>query len=200
MKALLLKDYYTLKKQLNIFLLIIVVFSVVPGNSMSCFVIVFVSMLPITAIAYDERCKWDNLAIMMPFSTKSIVISKYMLGYISIAVASVLQAIINAIKGIPFIPNSFYVILIGICIAIIIQSFNLPFMFKLGVEKGRLVFYGVIAIFAIGLMVFGDSLENSIDSENLNLSMITVDLIIATIVINIISILISEKLYSSKKV
>ncbi|MEA4890523.1 MAG: ABC-2 transporter permease [Clostridiaceae bacterium] len=73
MKGLLLKDYYTLFKQAKIFILLILVFAVMPGESMTSFAVVYAAMLPITALAYDERAKWDSLAAMMPYSVRNIV-------------------------------------------------------------------------------------------------------------------------------
>ena len=42
----------------------------------------YAAMMPISALAYDENCKWDQLAAMMPYSVRDIVLSKYLFGYI----------------------------------------------------------------------------------------------------------------------
>ena len=42
------------------------------GSSTASFAFVYSAMLPITAMAYDERSKWDKLAAMMPYSKRSI--------------------------------------------------------------------------------------------------------------------------------
>lgn len=68
MKGLFIKDLYTLAKQMKIFLLMIVVFAVVPNGSMAGFAIVYSAMLPMTSLAYDERSHWDELAATMPYS------------------------------------------------------------------------------------------------------------------------------------
>ena len=77
MSALLLKDYYVIFRQMKIFLLLILVFSCIPGTFYSTFAVVYASMLPYTALAYDERSKWDQLAAMMPYSARDVVLSKY---------------------------------------------------------------------------------------------------------------------------
>ena len=66
MKALVRKDFYVLWKQMRIIVLILSLMSVVGGTFNSVFVVVWCSMLPFTAIAYDERSHWDQLAAMMP--------------------------------------------------------------------------------------------------------------------------------------
>ena len=55
MKGLLLKDWYTLIKQMKIMLVLMLVFACVPGYSMAAFAVVYTAMLPVTAFAYDER-------------------------------------------------------------------------------------------------------------------------------------------------
>ena len=67
MKGLLLKDWYTLIKQMKIMLVLMLVFACVPGYSMAAFAVVYAAMLPVTALAYDERSKWDELAAMPPW-------------------------------------------------------------------------------------------------------------------------------------
>ena len=65
---------------MKIFLVLLVAFALIPGYSMSAFAVMYAAMLPMTALAYDERSKWDTLAAMMPYSTGALVLSKYLLG------------------------------------------------------------------------------------------------------------------------
>ena len=85
MTALLLKDYYVIFRQMKIFLLLILVFSCIPGTFYSTFAVVYASMLPYTALAYDERSRWDQMAAMMPYSARDVVLSKYLFGWIAVA-------------------------------------------------------------------------------------------------------------------
>ena len=80
MKALLMKDFYTLWRQLRVYLLVMLVISVFNGSFGNIFITIWAALLPYTAMAYDERSKWDQMAAMMPYSTRDIVISKYVLG------------------------------------------------------------------------------------------------------------------------
>ena len=57
MKGLLLKDFYTLLKQLKLYLVFIVILSVIPSMNMTSIGIVYAAMLPIAVIAFDERSK-----------------------------------------------------------------------------------------------------------------------------------------------
>ena len=199
MKGLLIKDLYTIIKQMKIFIVMIIVFQLLPGFSLSTFAIVYCAMLPITALAYDERSKWNNLAAMLPYKAKDIVISKYILGYISVAIATTLAIIIKIITNIGnFNSNDGEFItsfLIAMFIATVLQAINLPIMFKFTVEKGRIFF-----LFLLGLTVAVGTMFQDIfpQIKFYNLDLFNILLFIAVIrVINIVSMAVSIKLYKS---
>lgn len=54
MKGLLIKDFYTVVTQLKIFVILIIVFALIPGYSMGAFAMVYAALLPINALAWDE--------------------------------------------------------------------------------------------------------------------------------------------------
>lgn len=199
MKGLLIKDLYTIIKQMKIFIVMIIVFQLLPGFSLSTFAIVYCAMLPITALAYDERSKWNNLAAMLPYKAKDIVISKYILGYISVAIATTLAIIIKIITNIGnFNSNDGEFItsfLIAMFIATVLQAINLPIMFKFTVEKGR-----IFLLFLLGLTVAVGTMFQDIfpQIKFYNLDLFNILLFIAVIiVINIVSMAVSIKLYKS---
>ena len=97
MKALIQKDVYVLWKQMRIFLLVMLVIMVGNGSFGSVFVVLWCSMLPYTALAYDERCKWDQMAAMMPYSPRDLVLSKYVLGWLCAGAASAIVLAVQAI-------------------------------------------------------------------------------------------------------
>lgn len=147
MSALLMKDFYLLWKQLKAFLVIILVFSAIPGGYNTVFAVAYAAMLPYSCIAYDERSKWDQLAAMMPYSDRDLVLGKYAFGWIGVAIAAaatfVLQTVLAAVwsgaEG-PSVP----VILLSVCVAVCILDITLPMMFRFGVEKARLAMFLII--------------------------------------------------------
>ena len=148
MSALLLKDYYVIFRQMRIFLLLILVFSCIPGTFYSTFAVVYAAMLPYTALAYDERSKWDQLAAMMPYSDRDIVLIKYVFGWIGVAIAAAATFVIQSVLAFVWLSDvtgpSVPVILLSVCVAVCILDITLPLMFRFGVEKGRLVMFLVI--------------------------------------------------------
>ena len=153
MSALILKDYFVIFRQMRIFLLLVLVFSCIPGAFYSTFAVVYASMLPYTALAYDERSHWDQMAAMMPYSDRDLVLSKYVFGWLSTAAAAaasfVLQTVLAAVwpgaEG-PSVP----VILLSVCVAVCILDITLPMMFRFGVEKARLAMFLIIFLVCAG--------------------------------------------------
>ena len=93
MKGLLYKDAVTLMKQLKLFLMMILIFAVIPGYNLITFALVYCAMLPFSAMAYDERSKWNRLAAMLPYSDAQLVLCKYILGWLSVIGAMLIAAV-----------------------------------------------------------------------------------------------------------
>lgn len=203
MKGLLIKDFYTLIKQLKMFLLLIVFFSFLPGSSTSAFAVIYSAMLPITALAYDERSKWDRLAAMMPYSYRNLVLSKYLLGFICVLGAAILSFIVKIASAIylkeSIAVNTFLELLPIVCLASIFLAINLPFMFKMGVEKGRLVFFVFIAIVGVGGVVFGEKATQLLSSLQMSIVLIMGFILLFSVVMNVISIALSISIYKHKE-
>ena len=145
MKALIIKDTYVIWRQMKYFLILILIFSALPSGFNNAFAVIYTSMLPYTALAYDERSKWDQLAAMMPYSTRDAVLSKYVFGWLCIGGAAVLsgllQMALSLVVGRVFLPG---VVVLSVLGAVCILAISLPLMFRMGVEKGRLAMFLVI--------------------------------------------------------
>ncbi|MFB0919281.1 MAG: ABC-2 transporter permease [Oscillospiraceae bacterium] len=202
MKGLIIKDYYTLVKQLGFFLIFIVVFACLPGFSFLTFAIVYATMLPMTSIAYDERAKWDKFACMMPYSAMDLVLSKYMLGLFIVLATAVFSCFAQAVVGIfthTVLDGPFFAQLaLIVCFAIIIESIELPVLIGLGVEKGRLL----MIVFMVAAAVGGATLVDNVvkfSFKELNLAIIIPAAALAAVIVGTISVMISVALYKGKK-
>lgn len=147
MKALLMKDCFVLWKQLRIFILVMLFITVFNGAFGNIFIVIWAAMLPYTAMAYDERSKWDQLAAMMPYSVRDIVLSKYLLGWLCCGTAALFALLVQLVEtalGFPLAAFSPIDNLIGFCASLCVLSITLPLMFRFGVERGRLVMFLLI--------------------------------------------------------
>ena len=150
MKALLMKDCYVLWKQIRLFVIILLAFCLFNGSFGSLFVVIWSAMMPYTAMAYDERSKWDQLAAMMPYSVRDIVLSKYALGWLCMGCALVVclaaQGLAHLISPelLELAPLSSY--LLGLLAGVLILNITLPLFFRFGVERGRLTMFLLIIL------------------------------------------------------
>jgi len=150
MKGLLLKDLLVITKQMRAFILLIVVFAVINRGAMTSFAVIYAAMMPMTALSYDERSKWTDLAAMMPYSSRAIVLSKYVLGYALVLAVTLLCLAVGLVSarftGGPGVePEG---IAVALFLGLLFIAINLPLGFTLGVEKGRLA-YLIIAMLMV---------------------------------------------------
>lgn len=97
MKALLLKDWYVLRKQVWSYLLIVLVWGLIPSLTLNLLAVVYGAMIPYTAMAYDQRSRWDKFARLLPYSDRTVVLSRYALGWISLSVGAFAVAICQGV-------------------------------------------------------------------------------------------------------
>ena len=191
MKALLLKDCYVITKQLKIFLIAMLILAFWGGSSLNLMALFIASMLPMTAIAYDENSKWNDFASMLPYTKKDMVISKYILSYICLFVATVLVGLGSVISKIFFIKDmqiEYMAIVVSVILVLAITAINMFIFLKIGVEKGRLFFI----ILMVCTSIFGGDLANLLPP----LSVIV--MFLCVVILNIVSIMFSLRIKNNK--
>ena len=150
MKGLLLKDWYMTKKYCRAYLLIAIVFIAVSFFSNGDMFFVFYpcllcGMIPVNLMAYDERSRWIQYSDTLPYSRAQIVSSKYLIGLMAqmamLLVTGIVQGIRMCMEG-TFQMNEFSMLMLPMLIvSTLTPSICLPFVFKLGVEKGRIILF-----------------------------------------------------------
>ena len=155
MKALLLKDFYMAKKYCKSYILLLAVFlalSVMDGNNMFFifYPCVLCGILPVNLLSYDEKSKWQLYCETMPYTKAQIVSSKFLMGLFAQLLVLLIVGMTHATHM--MISNSFiledYIVLLSLIFVIstITCSTILPFIFKFGVEKGRIAYYALIGL------------------------------------------------------
>lgn len=151
MKALLMKDVFTVWKQMKIILVLIAIFAVCGSDYQATFAVIYAALIPYTAFAYDERSKWNRMAAMMPYSAYDIVLSKYVFGWLAVAGSFLLTIVSKLVTGI-ITENSFKInmLLLAFFAAIIAIDIILPLMFRFGVEKARVLMLILVVLICGG--------------------------------------------------
>ena len=205
MKGLIQKDVYVLWKQMRIFFLVMLVIMVGNGSFGSVFVVLWSSMLPYTALAYDERCKWDQMAAMMPYSPRDLVLSKYVLGWLCAgaagAVVLAVQAVIRVLH-LPMATGSPLAVLISFCASASVLAVTLPVMIRFSVERGRMVMFLVIflvcgAAGALGTIAI--SVDQTAGGIQGPFGFFVLILPVAAAVLTAVSIPLSMRLYAARR-
>lgn len=152
MKGLLYKDLLVLWKQMKFIILMVAIFCAMPytGFSLNTFFVAYAGLLvPVTLFAYDERAKWDSLAVMMPFSTKALVLSRYVFAWLATGYAVLCYLLGEAFFRGGITLESLAILGVIVALLLVVQAIYFPILFRLGAEKGRMVMMLVI----IGIMV-----------------------------------------------
>ena len=92
MIALLKKDIFVMDKQMRLLVILALLFNLIPSASSlgATYAMLIALLLPMSTISYDERCKWDRYAAMLPWTPQQIVGSKYVLSYGALALGAAL--------------------------------------------------------------------------------------------------------------
>lgn len=162
MKGLLLKEFYMTMKYCRVYLLIVAVFILGSVGSNDTFFFVFYpsllsGMIPATLLGYDEQSKWSQYCGTLPYTKTQIVSGKYLIGLFAQIAVIVLSALVQAvgmnIHG-TFDRMSYLMLMEMLLIfSLFSSSICLPFMFKFGVEKGRLAYYMMIGVVCGGIIL-----------------------------------------------
>lgn len=170
MKGLLYKDFCVLKKQVKILIAFVVFYAVwsvvaqVP-SMMGTMVILLSIMMPISSMSYDEAGQWYRYAFSLPVSRRALVLSKYMLGFLTALGGLFVSAIGNLV--ILFLTNWENAleswITIGACleVGVIFLSVLIPLLFKFGVEKGRFLIVAIAVVPSMLIGLLAGTLKNS---------------------------------------
>lgn len=138
-RGLLLKDIFELWAQCRVQLVLTGVYLLLPlfikGIGLFASVgMMLLAMMPIYALGYDERCRWERYALAMPVRKSDLFWSRFLFGVIAIALGAAVQALAALLTGRGELLSSLAVTAPS---AVVYLLITLPLMMKLGVEKGR---------------------------------------------------------------
>ena len=138
-RGLFLKDIFELWAQCRVQLVLTGVYLLLPlfikGIGLFASVgMMLLAMMPIYALGYDERCRWERYALAMPVRKSDLFWSRFLLGVVAIALGAAVQTLVALLTGRGELLSSLAVTAPS---AVVYLLITLPLMMKLGVEKGR---------------------------------------------------------------
>ena len=202
MRGLILKDLINLKSTAKfVFALtaFFAVFIIATGEmgSYSGMIMIFGAMLPITALSLDERAKWDRYALTMPVKRSTVVIAKYLLGLILLAMALVIDILLSLLARVPL--NMEFLMEMGalLLIGCVFLSITMPLMLWLGAEKGRIAMILMTALIAGGSFALYGAGIASLQDVSFEQALFYAPLAVAALFV--LSMLISIAIYRKKE-
>ena len=150
-RGLLLKDIFELSAQCRVQLVLTGVYLLLPlfirGIALFASVgMMLLAMMPVYALGYDERCRWERYALAMPVRKSDLFWSRFLLGVIAVALGAAVQVLVALLAGRGDLLSS---LAITAPAAILYLLIVLPLMMKLGVEKGRFLLLLLTAAFML---------------------------------------------------
>ena len=205
MKALLLKDYYTLGKSLRSLALIVLLWSVIPMAFLNVFAMIYGSMIPYSAMAYDQQSRWNTFARMLPYREKDIVLSRYALGWISLSVGAATVAICQGVLTCLPLPAKLSAnlspgfVFAALCVGCLLLDLNIPLILRYGTEKARWVAILITFLTFASVGALNGLVNDAKTATAAVLSLVLSGLLALTIIATAVSILLSLKFYRENR-
>ena len=207
MIGLIYKDLMVMRKTLVLYMVIFVVYGYMgiaydQGGLLIAMVLVMSSILPVSSIAYDERCKWDKIANTAPLSRKEIVMAKYLFAILltvfSVAVCFVIYLFDSRMPMTEKLIMCYMLTMGGM----LYQALLLPVNIKFGAEKGRnimlaIMFVPVLLVVAVSNTGLVDLPAVVLFLEN-NEQLIPYIVTATVAVVYSVSVTLSVKIYENK--
>lgn len=206
MKGLIIKDFLSLKRQAKTFAVMMVLYAVLGimlenAGMLIGMVTVIISILPVTAMAYDEQAKWERYALTLPLSRTQLVVSKYILALLLIVVGIVLglgmSCIVTLFKGEAIDLTTLVAITLTCAgVGVFMNGALLPLLFKLGAEKARMMMMAIMILPTVILVIVA---KMGLTINEGTLKMILILLPIFLVLLVVVSLFISIQIYKKKE-
>lgn len=152
MKGLLLKDWYQVRTSMKTmyltvaFVLVILVFStsnayVFPVS----YAAVFLGILPVNLLTYDQSVGWVEYGRTLPVSKKTLVAEKYLIG--------LFITVISLRTGTTPDKDALSLLAGIVCAILLINGISLPLLYRFGAEKARMIY--VLTFAGLGALLGG---------------------------------------------
>lgn len=201
MKALLLKDWYVLRKQVWSYLLIVLVWGLIPSLTLNLLAVVYGAMIPYTAMAYDQRSRWDRFTRMLPYSDRTVVLSRYSLGWISLSIGAVAVAICQGVLTCAKLSANLSpgFVFAALCVGCLLLDLNIPLILRYGTEKARWVAILITFLTFASVGALSGLVNDAKTATAAVLSLALPGLLALTVIATAVSILLSLKFYRENR-
>ena len=217
MSGLIVKDFLILRKTLRSYLLILAIYVAVAfagywsSSFVGGFMMVMVALLPMNTFAYDKQAKWDVYGLSLPVGRTKTVAARYLAVLIMFAASAALTIVLGAVMNLAGrmeeeLGEYLFACALCIVIAMLVNAMMLPFLYKFGPERARIMFFGVIGVIALVVVVVliplgGLEWLNSLDESALEqAAALPAAAVAAGLVLLALSFLLSRHFYGNQDI
>lgn len=208
MKGLILKDFLQLKmykKTLILYIIIFTISSMSSSNSNQMLLVLLpliFGMFAISSFNYDTISKADKYILALPTTKKEVVKARYVFIMLSTFLGAVIGILLNILmtsintKIFIDVTSIFMTVISSTFVIAVIQAGYIPFIYKFGPEKGRIISVIVSIIFvslAVGILDTSGTFEKINEMSEIIISAIT---LLATLLVYYISYKVSCIIYN----
>lgn len=195
MKGLLLKDWCQVRTSMKAmyltvaFVLVIWVFSTSSAYVFPVsYAAVFLGILPINLLAYDQSVGWVEYGRTFPVSKKTLVAEKYLIGLFCAAAAVVIGGLFVTV--IPLrtgtAPDKDVLSLLAgsVCAILLINGIMLPLYYRFGAEKARMLY--MLMFVGLGALLGGGALMDELQQNGTGSGPLPVPLWLAAVLLLVV--------------
>ena len=215
MKGLILKDIYSIRIRQKTYVLLFLFLCVFgylmksPGYVGTMCIVVFATVV-LSLFNADQYYHWDTYAAALPLGKRIIVRSRYMLIIVMTLGLAVFTAIMTGATAALLGMSVSEQVISSVSMCMIIPIFSgiiIPVIYKLGVEKGRVIFMMLFLIPFLALTLLKDLIQGTAVEkllvnlqQNPNGQVIIAGILLAvSILVLAVSYMISIRIYSNKE-
>ena len=158
MLGTIIKDLKNIFGQFIYYFVLMVVFMAVSVITKNIYyyrgaIVFFCVAVPLSALAYDEKDNWDKFALASGVTRNQLAVSRYLLGLVIFLPMWAISFILVWAGGMWDIENLSVLLSYG-GIALLTLDAVLPVIFKIGVEKGRIIYiFTILIVLALGALL-----------------------------------------------
>ena len=217
MIGLILKDFLILRKSLSSYLVMMAIYAAIAfsgawsADIIGVLTVVVVAILPLNVFSYDKQAHWDTYGLALPIGRTKTVAARYLCVLLlclgSIVLTTIAGIALYAVGRIEE-PAAFMVscAVMGL-IAVLMNAVMLPFLYKFGPERARMMFYGVMGLLVLTGWMFlfplgGIEWINTLEAVPTSAQIAAIPFIAAAagLVLLSLSFLLSRHFYGAKDV
>ncbi len=187
------------------YLLIVLVWGLIPSLTLNLLAVVYGAMIPYTAMAYDQRSRWDSFARMLPYSDRTVVLSRYSLGWISLSIGSRCSRFLPSVLTCLPLPAKLSAnlspgfVFAALCVGCLLLDLNIPLILRYGTEKARWVAILITFLTFASVGALSGLVNDAKTATAAVLSLALPGLLALTVIATAVSILLSLKFYRENR-